>query len=249
MITDGKIQKLVAMGFSAEQSRQALAASGGDLNEAINILLCSPAGGRQDGGSSTMIQIALSQYSFPEGTSACSSTSLAFAAAFLNDIGHSTGGKDVVTSDWLQAAMFDGIQNYQKLGSREGMPQHKSPEEILRAIPDSFEVRVCGGVRQGILTDEGPLGFKQTLLNCMDISSTGWVALVLTKPPETLTLCLPPKTERNRAENYVLIDSHPRPQLGSNGCYAIFHSSLDALVHSLKLVSSVCINELLGIHH
>ena len=135
---DENIQTLVSMGFSIEQCSRALAASGGDLNQSINILLCSSPSAQEETmtttttatnansngnrGSSTMIQIELSQYSFSEGTSAFSSISLAFAAAFLSDINigqHSTSTsskeisiQEIVTPDWLQAAMFTGIQNY-----------------------------------------------------------------------------------------------------------------------------------------
>jgi len=235
------LQTLISMGFSSEQCRHALAASKGDLNVSINLLLRGESSGEgeiQGFESSTMIQIELSQYSFSEGSSACSSISLAFASAFLNAIDQTTSCNDVITSSFLQASVLSGIEKYQMLGMGEGIPQHKSPEEILNALPDAFAVQTCGGVRQGVLTsDEGPLGLKQTLSSCRDSNDIGWMAVVLTKPPETVCVCLPPKTETNSVlKNYILLDSHPRHQFASYGCYAMFHSSLDHLNQSLKLI-------------
>ena len=88
--------------------------------------------------------------------------------------------------------------------------------------------------------------WRKILTQCQLDAPDKWsyIACVVTKPPETvLVLLRPPNGNASPSStSYVLLDSHPRPNCmphRPNGSYALFHTSLDGLVGSLKKIFPV----------
>ena len=71
-------------------------------------------------------------------------------------------------------------------------------------------------------------------------SSESYIAVVITKTPETVLVILPTQSSgaSNTNANFILIDSHPRPQQLAphypTGSYALIRPTLSSLVASLK---------------
>lgn len=236
-------ETLLSMGFSPNQCQKALEISEGDLEYSINLLLSGPI--NNDAISTNriveeeplMIETDISQYTFTDGTSACSCIALNFASEFLNEVGKSKAIEDVITPDFLNASLVAGVEKYKKIPKTAS--EHKSPEEVMTELPQSFNINFDNNIMQGVLgADDSPFGLKQTLMNCMNDEKPGeWVAVVLTKTPETLCVCMPKRqSEPDAKYNFILIDSHPRPQLGSSGCYALLHTSFSNLLISLRKI-------------
>lgn len=228
------IAMLMSMGFDESEALQALSVCGGNVEHAVNHLLSgatasSSSTAVQDTTSGTntrMVQGAISQYSIPDGRSACTSIALTAAAAFLE----SDNPPASVDPDFLQRIVLGGNDSHQAK-NRTGSVEHKSAEEILQngGFPS---LSLHGPIRQGILSrDPNSLqGLKQSLLGCRP--AAGWACVLITKSPETVLVALP----SSDSESFILIDSHPRPQFGAEQAYARFHASLGDLVQSLEMI-------------
>jgi len=124
----------------------------------------------------------------------------------------------------------------------------------------SLKLLDCG-IKQGLLrrrdindaksshqrAEPAIMGLKEILDDCHHLVSqqqeeslggNEWMCAIITKPPETICVLLPPLRKRDdsfqETQPFILVDSHPRPGLGIEGAYAKFHSSLDSLVTTLS---------------
>jgi hypothetical protein len=247
---DNDIAQVTAMGFDDAQARQALEVTAGNVEQAVNYLLmggvaAAPAPApvpptigitttpSSSSAQQSMVVGPISQYSVDSGRSACTCIALTAATRFLQS--------PTVTLNSLQSMITEGVQNYQKLCSSSSV-EHLSVEEVL-AQPQSqviFPLTSEGGIRQGLLTTNPHhgLGLKSLLegirqeqQSSSSSSSKGeWLAIIMTKTPETILLCFSPPSS---SSEFWLIDSHPRSQLGTEGAYGKPHSSLDELIMSL----------------
>ena len=244
MSTNEGYETLISMGFPPALALKAMKLSGGDLDSSINMLLSgslndddtNTSEGRENEQSLT-IQTDISQYAFSDGISACSCIALNFASEFFTRADNKSSSTDIVTPEFLTHCIMGGVEKYKKLGKTPS--EHKSPEQILEEIPHCFNVSFNHDVHQGVLgSDDTPLGLKQILNNCrIGGEVNDWVAVIITKTPETVCVCMPTGEEISDAKyNYILLDSHPRPQIGPIGCYARFHYSLDDLLQYLKQI-------------
>lgn len=90
-----------------------------------------------------------------------------------------------------------------------------------------------GAVLQGLTTADGC--YESLVSQAQGLpgySPTLPLALVITKPPETILLLVPPRTGVGAlAQQWFIVDSHSRPQFGLEGCFALPASSCAALVH------------------
>ena len=253
-VSDGDIAQLTAMGFPLDQAREALDVSGGDVEAAVNYIF----GGGSAGSSSSsngptfamvdaiepppratavvsvmtndgMIRCQRSQYGVDNGRSACTCIALTAATKFL--VSHN------VTTEFLEEMITQGVSRYHQMSASSPV-EHMSAEEILQREGSSeFFPLSSIGIWQGVLSDDlhHPMGLREL----MDVIRTEqpddqWMAIVVTKTPETVLLCFPPKAEPNSA--FWLIDSHPRPQFGVDSAYAKVHASLDMLCMSLQAI-------------
>ena len=230
MSSDDALFQLTAMGFHPSQAQEALAATSGDLEQAVNVLLGGVTVAAQPASQSLLVTCDTSQYSVNHGRSACTCIALMGAALFLQS------NQKTVTSELLNSMVHQGVETYQQLPV-SGEVEHLSPEEVLQQhIVEEFKpLSLQGGVRQGYLCgqENHPLGLHALLHACQVDASQQWVAVLITKPPETVVVLLPPTP----AGEYILLDSHPRP--GLDTAYARIHSSLQDLVQSLEAIYPV----------
>eukprot|EP00934_Nitzschia_sp_Nitz4_P006781 Nitzschia sp. Nitz4//scaffold147_size54853//16626//17600//NITZ4_006613-RA/size54853-processed-gene-0.20-mRNA-1//-1//CDS//3329536681//6771//frame0 len=180
-----------------------------------------------------------SQYSFEQGRSACTCIALSAATAFLRN--------STMSSEFLEHMILDGLHTY-SLISQSFPTEHLNVEEVLQldARGEIFPLQMLpGGIRQGVLSYDcdHPLGLRALLHGIQHEKEAmvpdQWLALLLTKTPETVLVCLPPNSRMNitnQVQQYYLIDSHPRPQQDVGTAYALAHSSLDSLVGSLEKI-------------
>lgn len=256
-ISDDDVAMLTAMGFGASQAREALTVCGGHLEQAANFLLGG--GGPSTTTSTTamggpqstppapspltvgaMIRCGRSQYSLADGRSACTCIALTAAARFLET--------PTLSPSILEAILDDGVAAYRQLQAQgaSSSVEHLSAEEVLEAganrPPFSLLHLLPGGVRQGLLSSEAnhPMGPKALLEALVqEQPSENWMAVLVTKTPETILLLLPPPSNTNtHNQEYWLMDSHPRPQLvpPTDSAYALAHPSLTSLLESLQTI-------------
>ena len=184
---------------------------------------------------------------------------------------------DIIDSAFLSNSIREGIQMYSDIKSKSsGGAEHSSVEELLNACNsnngnngagsgsgnvNSTSVKIASSMkqfdhspRQGILSNspDNPMGLETILSQCREDAANrqSHIAVVITKPPETVLVILPPPIEighyhssSSQTSSYILLDSHPRPQQLSphrpSGSYALFHPSLASLVASVKQIFPV----------
>jgi hypothetical protein len=210
----------------------------------------------------------ISQYSDASlGRSACTAIALTMACNLLKETTaaattiHNPEG--LISSMFLESSIWEGISLHSVLrGSRksDGV-EHSSVDELLHAC-ESYSMNVddgddlnnnynasknilstlqqIGEPHQGIISNSSDhlLGLEAILNLCQDRQS--YIAVVITKPPETVLVLLPPRV--SSSSSYILLDSHPRSQLSPHcpaGSYALIHPTLTGLVASLKQIFPV----------
>eukprot|EP00571_Detonula_confervacea_P002001 CAMPEP_0172322940 /NCGR_PEP_ID=MMETSP1058-20130122/47369_1 /TAXON_ID=83371 /ORGANISM="Detonula confervacea, Strain CCMP 353" /LENGTH=314 /DNA_ID=CAMNT_0013038813 /DNA_START=69 /DNA_END=1013 /DNA_ORIENTATION=+ len=267
---DENVAMLMSMGFDRDQAAQALSDCG-SLERAIDSLLSgSVVGGgvnsnqyddvtnaaAQSNGDERAVHSEMSQYSDSLGRSACTSIALTMACNLLNMATINPEG--VIDSSFLSNSILEGIKMYNDLSSSNSNGvEHSSIEELLSACHsadsnNSTAKQIISSLkqfnfspRQGILSNssDNPMGLEAVLSQCQAdaTDSESYIAVVITKPPETVLVLLPPRG--HSSSTYILLDSHPRPQQLSphhpSGSYALFHSTLSSLVASIKQIFPV----------
>ena len=267
---DSKIAMLVSMGFGRDQSALSLKTCGGNVERAIDSLLSGAAGVANAVGNNAndnhiitdCIHCEISQYSdASQGRSACTAIALVMASKLLNAITTTNNNypEGLIDSEFLSSSIKDGIGLHTALvGNRKSDDgvEHTSVEEILHLCENDNSSSSNSGdgtfkqilslleqtdePQQGILSSKSdhPFGLEAILYSCQDKHS--YIAVVITKPPETVLVLLPPHFT---SPTYILLDSHPRTNLISphypSGSYALIHSTLSDLVASLKQIFPV----------
>jgi len=241
---------LTAMGFSPERVASALRGCGGNLENAANLLLTgADTDSTRAMGSSTspsiaapsgtarMIECPFNQYSVPLGKSACTCIAMIAAETFLKQTegaSPKTDERSQLSAEFLQECILQGVEKYKTMSKTQPSTEHLSAEDVLNAgIFQGLEL-VDGGVMQGILSPDGPLGLRALLPTSQ--SETQWTCALITKPPETVVCCIPPTNyDGGNPVPFLLIDSHPRQQqFGAEGSYIRQHSYVEGLVQSLE---------------
>ena len=223
-----------------------------------------------------LIQGPISQYSIENGRSACTCIALMAAHKFLAspslDLITPWFLQDVVVSgvstylQLLQASMIPA--SGEQMGQAPTQPtgddavEHFSAEQVMATntgtIQDPTRLFSCltqiGPVRQGVLNKDilSPLGLPSMLHDCWSDGQgdeDAWTAVIVTKTPETLLVLLPPLSQPEDEQRFLLVDSHPRPNLVSFGAqaptqaYARIHSSLEDLVLALSQILPITVLE------
>ena len=274
--TDDNVAILMSMGFDRTQSIHALTECQ-NLEMAINSLLSGNEGASSSSPPNQTsnnndddvraVHSDVSQYSEGLGRSACTAIALTMASKFLKMMAiNNKTPASIINSSFLSGSIQEGIQIYSTLSSSNTNAtgvEHSSVEELIQACSRESDGSVAKEViistiqqfdsspRQGILSNisDNPMGLEAVLSQCQAdaIDSQSYTAVVITKPPETVLVLLPPSTScasgSNSNSSYILLDSHPRPQqliphcpLGS---YALFHPTLSSLVSSIKQIFPV----------
>jgi hypothetical protein len=266
---DDALHTLIAMGFDPSPARCALDRHAGQIEAAANYLLTttgSDGGGDEQHASSCscrvpmnidveQIQGTTSQYSFDHGRSACTFIALHAAMHFLNGnppsefITTTTTASPRMDATFLDQMVQDGCTTWSQWTLQQQPPanasEHTAVDDILpSALFPNLNI-VPGGIRQGLLlpngTTQNPSGIATDLytllLDCQ--LPTQWICIVMIKPPETILLCLPPKSS-NPNNKYYLLDSHPRMvEFGAEQSYGRIHGSLLDLVQSVRSIFPV----------
>ena len=251
--------ELISMGFDPEQCQAALQRTGGNLEQAVNLLLTSPGGivsseappqassVAGDSDSVRMVHATLSQYAVDNGRSACTCIALKAAGEILTQLtpspissnsssapAPSVAFTDIVTPDLLKMSILGGVEIYNNMKLIDASVEHKSAEEVLTlgAFP---LLRQEGPVMQGMLSNDANAGLGLNSLVSASQDETKWTCVVITKPPETVLVVLSPSTAATPI--FALVDSHPRPQqFGAEQGYARIHSTLSGLILSLNTI-------------
>lgn len=219
------------MGFERVQAEAALAQAQGSVDLALNILLQPPSTTSdtfQDEEEERITILDMSQYSFDGvGASACTAIACQVAASLLQRLRDDAPLHD---EQFLSNCLYEGIHVYNThMFSRP----HTNPEEILTEI-DHFtsQLAPCAPPLQGVLSH--PQAFEELFARAraslLDPSRS--CALVLTKPPETITIVIPPTEDGT----YAFFDSHARPQFGIDGACLATCTSRQNIIMRLTLL-------------
>jgi hypothetical protein len=211
-----------------------------------------------------LTQGPISQYSIENGRSACTCIALTAADKFLT---HPDLTK--LSPTFLHDIVVSGIASYMFLLQASMIPslvmggpsthpvgddavEHFSAEQVMTSNTGTMKdptrlfscLRQIGPVRQGVLNRDvlNGIGLPSMMHDCWtdgQCDEDSWTAVIVTKTPETLLVLLPPLSTPEQDQRFILIDSHPRPNLVSFGvqaptqAYARVHSSLEDLVLAL----------------
>lgn len=178
------------------------------------------------------------------GSSSCTPIALQFAAIFLRALNDE--GTTPNTYELMTEATLEGISSYSAIvgdSISAYSTVHLSVEEYLAQAPQvAALLKNTGGPYQRLLTDINSFHsmLEQAISEAMCSSSLcTYIAVTVTKPPETVVVFLP--VDRNRSDcasnrSYYIFDSHSRPQLNIEGSYVAKCSSETNLINRLKLL-------------
>lgn len=244
-VCDGNLERAIEYLFSGPTSDPPAGGMGTPVPPAISTAAASLSNAQD-------VVAPISQYSLDQGRSACTCIALTTAQEFLQKAGASSGTPQfleflktpaaaTVTPQFLENAIKQGVQTYQNLNNVSSGVEHMSAEEVLglsSAGGGAFsQLQLTpGGIRQGLLTSDpsNPMGLQALLSACrQDAPSNQWLAVLITKTPETVLAILPP----SNTQQYMVIDSHPRPGVvAGGGAYARILSSLNEVVLHLSTI-------------
>jgi hypothetical protein len=212
---------LVSMGFTAGQVAQALSLSDNNSETALELLLSGaieegadpPAAAAAAASSASDVvvrQCTISQYSLQGGHSACTVISTMLASEALRALQQPPRNNPLDLCDLFQDVITRGAS----LAASNDSFQHMSCEEAVLLLPPSCAGAVqCGAVLQGLLHERGC--FADIFRRAREAAGGGApLAIVLTKPPESLCVVLEPF-------RCLLFDSHSRPNQGMGNAYLV----------------------------
>lgn len=241
--------QLAEMGFSLEQSETALELTNGNIDAALNFLLggdlpqqpqpsiqtqtaISPSSAFNDvpfAQDCECIQSDISQFSFPDGRSACTAISCEAAISLMDP-----SRPPNISPELIRRIIEDGVGFYGQI-SQQGGVEHTAADEILPIIP-----RFTSHLRrtsdpfvtiQGLLTNQQCfMSIFEQARNTQGVDPTQPIAVVITKPPETVVVIMPPLGQAD--SSWYLFDSHSRPQFGLTGGYLVTAPSAETLISS-----------------
>lgn len=159
----------------------------------------------------------LSQYTFSDvGSSACTAIAASVLKLLLLQVER---GCLVIDKNNLTDAVFAGVSYFHSLHKVD----HLSMDEVGPIMNDTLRHLVDNsgsGVIQGMISDSSP--FDSLFNKARDLADPRkYIGIVITKPPETVCVVLPPSNNRDLQGYYMLFDSHSRPQFGFSGSYLV----------------------------
>lgn len=127
------------------------------------------------------------------------------------------------------------LSQFSVAGSEEAT-RHWSCEEFMNAVPTLKSTLIDMSTTQGVLTDRR--AFISMCEQAREFASgrgggEKYVGVIVTKPPETVCVFIPPAHSRL---NYYLYDPHSRPHQGLNGSYIFETDKVDELVKRLQML-------------
>ena len=276
---------LKAMGFSEAQVTKALAMTNGDIETALELLLSgafeveeatativppTPPTSSSPSSSTSSIKLttlAISQYSFPNGTSACTAIAITTMADLLTKLDNNTICGEASAMDFiprlhneakLSQHVINGIAEYDKYASFSSVSsEHLTADEFFAATESLWSTIKKLSTASSASNSESHSEPLQRNLSDPDaiasvfreirssstVDRSKYVGVVLTKPPETILVILPPPDTQPSITNndaiYLLFDSHARPQLGIEGAYFYTTTSELDLIQRVQMTFPV----------
>ena len=142
---------------------------------------------------------------------------------------------------FLTEAVISGVMNYTQLAKEVGGANHLSvadyfnQSEVTRA-----KLNQVGEPIQGLLTNRNAFlilinSAKESVAN--QIANRGkHIGIVITKPPETVCITIPPLDSNQSTSIYSFFDSHPRPECGlPQACY-VTSNDIDSIILRLNAI-------------
>lgn len=235
---------LIEMGFSATAISEALDATEGDVAAAIELLLARKAADDESSVQTTCLE--LSQYSFSDvDTSACTSIACTAVVSILGTINShapSTSSdsasavaqlnSDIVHKpEYLTSILQEGINRHRILSRTNS---HSGADDFFAVHKDlGSRVRRIGSFQSSLTQGRCFHKMIDDVYKMPSIDQHKYVGLVITKPPETIAVFLPP-TVGAFEPKFILFDSHSRPERGLFGSYVQSSSSKEDIVSSLQ---------------
>jgi len=180
-------EMLIALGFSQSQANEALDTCNGNVEAAANYLLSNNSVA-EDKGEIQTLHAPLSQYSVDSGRSACTCMALYAAQEYLQN--------PIMTAERIEECIRQGSKIYRTL---QTTVEHTAVDDVISAFP-SLQIR---STHQDMLHRDRNMGLMGVLSRIQ-----GPACCIVTKPPETVLVILPPPN----SHPYILLDTHPRPQ-------------------------------------
>mmetsp|Transcript_9071 Transcript_9071/g.11800 ORF Transcript_9071/g.11800 Transcript_9071/m.11800 type:complete len:293 (-) Transcript_9071:404-1282(-) len=248
---------LLSMGFSEDQVQNALKITAGNIDNALEILLSQSfpdgeSGQNEDhlisqasyemgtlGANETLTQCEMSQYTLDCGQSACTPIACQAAVEILSRLKAAQKKRESFqpNTEIITEILLSGVQAYQMTMAGRSV-EHSSVEEALQLIPGLMDNFQSIGdepmpTLQGLTSN--PQGFSeifQQVYSLEGMPETAHIAVIITKPPETVLVILPPRSQADGV--HYIFDSHSRPSMGLDGAYLYSVADISGLERRLK---------------
>jgi hypothetical protein len=183
------------------------------------------------------LQLEISQYTFSEaGASACTAIAL-FAVKHLVQTLDRGQPVDIASDGFriaLSEAIFAGVSHFGTL--TVARDRHASVEEISGAVTNELTNVTDAMPIQGMLSDRACFANMFESVRSKVTNRGKFTGIVLTKPPETVCVVVPPLDCPAGTGTYMFFDSHSRPELGFDGCYLVSSTSEADIIHRLNTI-------------
>lgn len=143
-------------------------------------------------------------------------------------------GSSSINADILSESIFESVNSLSEFNLDPS--RHFAVDELLAFIPPNIR-HVGSAPYQGFLSNQ-QTHFQQAFaeIRLRAISLNSYIGIIITKPPETVCVILPPNrssdlsaglsnglsgSSSSSREKYYLFDPHSRPQLGLEGAYLV----------------------------
>lgn len=227
------MELLVSMGFDEKSSSEALKKCNNNVDQALELLL----GPNNFGNNDNLVELDISQYTDGIGISACTPISCSVGLALLRLLKLRATNEVLLCIDELRDALLNGVLYYNSINHFDGGAKHVSFDDVFECPEIDFFSSISktsSYPRQGTLPNDHR-GFVPFLEDIRRLGRNDeFTALVFTKPPETICIIVPPLSRPD--ENYLLFDSHSRPQFGISNSYLVCLPTVDDVALKMMLM-------------
>eukprot|EP01031_Cornospumella_fuschlensis_P028935 gene28935-34923_t len=243
------MEDLLSMGFSYEDSQKALNLCQGNVEAAIELMLNNGSSGEnhqdfenfidEDGHIEVLshipaaLDIGISQYSFSQGTSACTVIA-ASAMKYLVRLLNASHGA-IVDRNALHDVIHQGVQMYNSLPRKHSGVEHLAADELGSGFYSPLHM--VDEILQGVITTKN--AYKTLIEQAYNLApnNSGYIGVIVTKPPETVAFVLPPRhLPPSVTPRYIFFDSHTRPHLSLHSAYVVECANVSQLEKCLERI-------------
>lgn len=182
--------------------------------------------------------LEISQYTFATGSSACTPIACFAVASILERLDVKLDCND---SLFLTDSIVSGVASYTSLSNGDGNAPHLSVEEFYSVSKEMCsKVVKLGEPIQGLLTNRNAfldlINTAREMCSESIVGTTKNIGIVITKPPETVCITVPPIDSSHGSNTYTFFDSHSRPEYGLNGSYIVTSNDINAIIERLNTI-------------